>query len=126
MCPVLTSFKHVPPLLKSGLLADFGEYETCIAVSDARVINDTSVSDGIVCDDSTGYCNDPNHFVGKYCLYQQFFDTIPPKNPILEAKNGSPEDYYKFLKFESLTGSICLPSTCSDEEITVILNNCKL
>lgn len=125
LCPVLTSFKHIPPLLKSGHLADFGDYETCLAVDHSvEAINGVSNSDD--CDDSTGSCNGQDHFVGKYCMYQQFFDTIPPKNSILQAKDGSSKEYYEFLKFESLTGSICLPSTCSDAEITVILNNCKL
>lgn len=85
-----SSFSHVPPDVRSPHLVDMGHFDSCLAISQPG-------------------------FKGKYCLYRQHFNLSHESTARIMSK--MPDNFQKFLKLETVAGSICLPSKCSDHEI---------
>ena len=84
------SLSHRPPDLRSSRLADFGDFDSCIGIQEPRI-------------------------QGKYCLYRQHFDlTSPATSDLLRHK---PPGFSLFFRLETLAGSLCLPASCSDQEV---------
>ena len=91
---MLLSLGHTPPSLMSESLADFGDFDSCIQIQEET-------------------------FSGKYCLYRQHHDMNSSNFKRLITQ--LPPDFEKFLATETVAGSLCLPSTCSDDEIIALI-----
>lgn len=52
---------------------------------------------------------------GKYCLFRHHFNWSDPSSQVV------PFSHRQFFKLETMAGSVCLPATCSDQEILVIV-----
>ena len=88
---MLSSLAHGAPDLKSGKFANFGDLDNCIQIQ-------------------------RSDFHGKYCLYREHFNLSDPS-----SIPHVPFEQQKFFKLETIAGSLCLPSVCTDQEVSVIV-----
>ena len=96
---VAGSIASVPPDVRTKQMANWGNFDSCLAIQ-------------------------TDSFVGKYCLYRQHFNFSLQSTQDLFS--SFPKDFPLFFKLETVSGSICLPSTCSDQEAHRIIQNRKL
>ena len=88
------SVRHRPPDVRSGQLADFGDFDSCIGIQQPE-------------------------FQGKYCLYRQHFNFAHASTINLMA--SKPAGFRDIFHLETVAGSICMPSSCSDREVEAII-----
>ena len=91
---MLASVRHRPPDVRSGQLADFGDFDSCIGIQQPE-------------------------FQGKYCLYRQHFNFAHASTINLMA--SKPAGFRDIFHLETVAGSICMPSSCSDREVEAII-----
>lgn len=93
-----------PSGLLSGTVTDFGEYDGCLLIKnpDAAFVDGASL---------TSY-----PFSGKYCMTE----FVPRKGSSLDVLLGAS---VPALGFFNLTLGVCFPSTCSDEDIGLLLSS---
>ena len=93
-----SSIDSTPPDLRSLQMGNWADYDSCLRI------------------------NTP-FFTGKYCLYRQNFNFSHPSTDRLFS--SLPKDYPDFFKLETVSGSVCIPSVCTDSEAQRILQKCK-
>lgn len=93
------SIASIPPDVRTKQMANWGDFDYCLSIQT----------------DSFG--------AGKYCLYRQHFNFSLESTQHLFS--SLPKDFAQFFRLETVSGSICLPSTCSDQEAYKIIQNRK-
>ena len=92
-----SSIESTLPHLRSLQTAKWAPYDSCLRI-------------------------DTRSFTGKYCLYRQNFIF---GHSSTDRPSSLPKDYSDFFKLEMVSGSVCIPSVCSDSEAQRILQKCK-
>lgn len=90
------SVRHRPPDIRSGQLADFGDFDSCISIQQPDL-----------------------KLQGKYCLYRQHFNFADAAT--IELMSKKPAGFSKLFNLETVAGSVCMPSSCADHEIEGIV-----
>ena len=91
-----SSIKHRAPDIRSGQLADFGDFDSCISIHRPEIA-----------------------LTGKYCLYRQHFNLSHAAHISLISKK--PSGFHKMFRLETVAGSICMPSLCRDDEVEMMV-----
>lgn len=102
----------IKPGFLSGEYGDFGKWDQCLDVD----YNEVDLK-----------------FKGKYCLYGMHWpqpDTDQELYELAQAFNGTwLEEFvqmHKTFRIVPITNALCFPSVCSQQEIQVAIQHCKL
>ena len=96
---VANSIASVPPDVRTKQMANWGDFDSCLSIQ-------------------------TDSFVGKYCLYRQHLNFSLQSTQHLFS--SLPKDFPLFFRLETVSGSICLPSACSDDEVLRLIQKRKL